>query len=35
MPASMTPVTTPVTFSFNNGKIQFASVIDPETKQLF
>jgi hypothetical protein len=33
MPAPKTPVKTPVTFSFNSGKIQLTSVIDPETKQ--
>ena len=33
MPASKDPVTTPVTFSFNNGEVQLTSVIDPETKQ--
>jgi len=33
MPAPQTPVTTPVTFSFNSGEIQLTSVIDPETKQ--
>ena len=35
MPAPLTPVTTPVTFSFNNGEIQLTSVIEPETKQHF
>ena len=35
MPAPMNPVTTPVTFSFNNGEIQLTSVIDPETQQHF
>src|ERR1700676_297026 len=33
MPAPLTPVTAPVTFSFNNGEIQLTTVIDPETKQ--
>ena len=31
MPPPQTPVTTPVTFSFNNGEVQLISVIDPET----
>ena len=31
MPAPLNPVTTPVTFSFNNVEIQLTSVIDPET----
>ena len=33
MPAPKPPVTTPVTFSCNNGEIQLTSVIDPETKK--
>jgi hypothetical protein len=33
MPDPLTPVTTPVKFSFDNGEIQLTSVIDPETKQ--
>jgi hypothetical protein len=33
MPAPKTPVSTPVTFSFDNGEIQLTSIIDPETKQ--
>ena len=32
MPAPLTPVATPVTFSFDNGEVQLTSVIDPETK---
>ena len=35
MPAPLTPVTTPVTFSFNNGEIQLTSVVELETKQHF
>ena len=33
MPPPQPPVTTPVTFSFDNGEVQLISVIDPETKQ--
>ena len=33
MPDPLTPVTTPVKFSFDNGEIQLTSVIDPDTKQ--
>jgi len=33
MPAPKAPVSTPVTFSFDNGEIQLTSIIDPETKQ--
>ena len=35
MPAPLIPVTTPVTFSFNNGEIQLTSVVELETKQHF
>ena len=31
MPPSKTPVETPVTFSFNSGRVQLTSVFDPET----
>ena len=33
MPAPIPPVETPVSFSFDNGEIQFTTVIDPDTKQ--
>jgi hypothetical protein len=33
MPAPKPPVETPVSFSFDNGEVQFTSVIDPDTKQ--